>query len=480
MLADFRKNLLDIRRDEWPLALSMFGYFFLVITSFWILKPIKKALFIEFYDQDGFALAVGGLFQMELLASQAELLAKVLNMVVAAVAVIVFTMLARRLRREQLTYVFAGFFMAAYVAYSFVINDPSTPTVWTFYLFGDLFTTLMVATFFAFLNDSVTPSAAKRLYGLVVLGGVAGGAFGTTFVAGYIGDVERATWLWVCLGMAVAIVGLAYVAGRIVRRNPPPEVSPEGIDPGRGEEATKKSNAALEGARLVFRSKYLLSIVAIVGIYEIVSTILDFQFSSTIAHYLDGPAIGQQFATVFAISNVVALVVQLFMTTFVMRRFGLTVALLITPFVMTIGSLGFLAVPILWAGSLLNTADSGFAYSINQSAREALYTPTTRDEKYKAKAFIDMFVQRFAKSLAVGVSLLVTLIFTDFSSIRWLSLFTVALVVVWAFAARYAGRQFAAMEAQEEARESAVTARMEKGDGNGNVLGRRSRRSSRR
>ncbi len=448
MLQRLKDEFLDLRRDEWPLALSMFGYFFLVITSFWILKPIKKSLFIQFYDEEGFTLAISGLFQLELLASQAELLAKVLNMVVAAVAVVVFTILARRMRREQLTYAFAGFFLAAFAAYSLIINDPGGATVWSFYLFGDLWTTLMVATFFAFLNDSVTPSAAKRLYGLVVLGGVAGGAFGTTFLAVYIDDIPVSAWLWICFGMAVAIIGLAYVAGRIVRQNPPPEVAREGIDPRRDEAATKKSNAALEGARLVFRSKYLLSIVAIVGIYEIVSTILDFQFSSTIAYYLDGPAIGQQFATVFAISNVVALVVQIFLTTVVMRRFGLTTALLITPFVMVLGSVAFLAVPTLWVGSLLNTTDSAFAYSINQSAREALYTPTTRDEKYKAKAFIDMFVQRFAKSVAVGVSLLVTLIFADFSTIRWLSLLTLALVAVWAVAARYAGRQFAEMEAR--------------------------------
>jgi AAA family ATP:ADP antiporter len=457
MLQRIKDDFFDIRRDELPLALSMFGYFFLVITSFWILKPIKKALFIQYYDADGFSLALSGGFQMQLLASQAELLAKVLNMFVAAAAVVAFTILARRLRREGLTYVFAAFFIVAFVVYTFLIDDPAGATVWSFYLFGDLWTTLMVATFFAFLNDSVTPSASKRLYGLVVLGGVAGGAFGTTFLAVYIQQVPVSTWLWICLGMAVAIVGLAWYAGRVVRRNPPPERDADGVDPGRDEDADEKSNAALEGARLVFRSKYLLSIVGIVAIYEIVSTVLDFQFSSTIAHYLDGDAIGQQFATVFAISNVTALVVQIFLTTFVMRRFGLTAALLVTPAVMIFGSVGFLAVPILWTGSLLNTADSGFAYSINQSAREALYTPTTRDEKYKAKAFIDMFVQRFAKSLAVGVSLLVTLVFTDFSSIRWLSLFTVALVVVWVFAARYAGRQFAAMERREEAREEAAT-----------------------
>ena len=54
----------------------------------------------------------------------------------------------------------------------------------------------------------------------------------------------------------------------------------------------------------------------------------------------------------------------------------------------------FLLMPILWMGSLLNTADNGFSYSINQSAKESLYVPTSTEEKYKAKAFIDMFVQR--------------------------------------------------------------------------------------
>ena len=70
--------------------------------------------------------------------------------------------------------------------------------------------------------------------------------------------------------------------------------------------------------------------------------------------------------------------------------------------------------------------DNGFSYSINQSAKEALYVPTTRDEKYKAKAFIDMFVQRFAKALAVGVSLAITAVFQEFATIRWLTAFTVA------------------------------------------------------
>jgi AAA family ATP:ADP antiporter len=74
-----------------------------------------------------------------------------------------------------------------------------------------------------------------------------------------------------------------------------------------------------------------------------------------------------------------------------------------------------------------------------------LYVPTSKEEKYKAKAFIDMFVQRFAKAVAVGVSLGITLWFDDFASVRWLSLFTLPVILVWMFAARYAGRHFAAV-----------------------------------
>jgi AAA family ATP:ADP antiporter len=359
-------------------------------------------------------------------------------MVVAFVAAVLFTALSSRLRRQQLSYVFSGFFLAAFLAYTTVMGDPGGGAVWSFYLFGDLYSTLMVATFFAFLNDSVSPDAAKRLYGMIGLGGVAGGVFGATTVRAGIERLDRGEWLLVCFALGVAIATLAWAAGRLVDRDPPPEVEPERAEPDR-----PGGNPAIEGARLVFRSPYLLSIVGIVGLYEIVSTVMDFQFSATIAHHLEGDAIARQFATVFAITNTVSLLVQLFLTSFVMSRLGVGVALLVLPFAALAGSGAFMALPALWIGSLLNTADNGFSYSINQSAKESLYVPTTREEKYKAKAFIDMFVQRFAKAVAVGVSLGITVWFQDFSSVRWLSIFTIAVIALWLVAVRYAGRRFA-------------------------------------
>lgn len=360
---------------------------------------------------------------------------------VAFIAVIVFTWLSRRLYRQKLTFVFTAFFLVSYLVYSFVLRNPSAPGVWTFYLFGDLFSTLMVATFFSFMNDSVTPGMAKRMYGLVGLGGVVGGVFGTSVLRVWIEDVSIQGWMFVNIGTGLLILLIAYAAGRIVDRdklsNAVPDEKPAEV---KSDGSTK--NAAIEGASLVFRSPYLLAIVGIVGLYEIVSTILDFQFKATLVHYLSGAELGTYLSTVYTITNWISMFVQFFLTSFIMTRFGLTAALAVLPVAVLLASAGFAAFPVLMMGSFLNTADNGFSYSINQSAKETLYVPTSREEKYKAKAFIDMFVQRFAKAIAVGISLLITMLFNDFSSLRYLSLVTVVIIVIWFIAVRYAGRRF--------------------------------------
>jgi AAA family ATP:ADP antiporter len=420
-------------RAELPFTSLMLAYLFLVTATFWILKPLKKALFIQYYH-DGV-----GILGWQLTAPEAELIAKILNMVVAALAVVVFTQLSRRLRRQALTLAFSGAFIAAFAAYTTVLPHPGDATVWSFYLFGDLFSTIMVATFFAFLNDSVSPAAAKRLYGPIVLGGVAGGAFGALGLSAAIDRLAPDHWLWICCGLGLTIAAIAWTAGRLLERLPRES---RAVDRPAAPAPERSGNAALEGARLVARSPYLLSIVAIVGLYEIVSTVMDFQFTSTVASYFEGPAIGAHLSRVFAVTNVVSLLVQAFVTGLVMTRFGVGVALLVLPVTTFLGSTVFLVAPTLWIGSLLNTADNGFSYSINQSAKESLYTPTSPEEKYRAKAFIDMFVQRFAKTIGVVASLGMSRWFHGAEGARWLSLVSIVAIAVWAVAARYAGRCF--------------------------------------
>jgi AAA family ATP:ADP antiporter len=455
----FYKRIVNVRRSEAPLVVLMFLYFFLVISVFWILKPLKKALFVGYYNAHN----IGSLDGPEV-----EQLAKVGNMVVAFVAVVAFTILARKYHRHQLTLIFSIFSVVALLVFAFLIGSPEIillpakqgtlepfaiessgdAIAWSFYLFGDLFNTLMVATFFAFLNDSVKPDDAKRLYGPIVLGGVAGGAIGSSFLRVLIDDLSTSQWMLACTGMTVLIALIGLAAGKIVDRQQPgthelPKA--EVVKPEHG-------SPAVEGAKLVLKSRYLISIVVIVGLYEIISTILDFQFTATVFGLLQGDEAKEQISTVYAITNWVGLAIQVFATTLVMERFGVKIALMVMPIAILANSAAFLILPLLWVGSFLNTTDNGLNYSLNQSSREALWTPTSRDEKYKAKAFIDMFVQRFAKAIAVGINLVMSALFAAKkgevgigAGIRFLSLFAIGLTLIWLFAARYAGKQFEEM-----------------------------------
>ena len=229
-----------VRRDEWPFALLMFTYVFLVIGTFWILKPLKKGLFIEFYDKGGFDLA-GRHFG----AAEAELLAKVLNMVVAILAVALFTWLARRFRRERLTAILmAGVRRRPPRLCAAGGDRPGAATVWSFYLFGDLFSTLMVATFFAFLNDSVTPEACqaplrlrrprRRCWA---------GSFGSSVIGVFIESLGASTWLYGCAAAACPRRRRGHRGG------PSRGASRRGAGAGRGG-AAPQSGHRRRGARL--------------------------------------------------------------------------------------------------------------------------------------------------------------------------------------------------------------------------------------
>lgn len=436
------KEFLDVRPGEWAKTLSLALFFFLVIAVFWVLKPIKRGLMIDFYGEED---AGFDLFGFVLSGAQTEQIGKVVNMVVAYFVVIGFTLLVRRLERQQVVYVFAGLLAMLLTVFALSISSPGAATVWTFYVFGDIYNTVMVATFWAFTADVILPQQSRRLYGLIGLGGVVGGFVGASLVSGYVEGFGRAPFLWASVG---AMGVIAAVAWFVDKQSDPAQRLSTGAhtrtDEEEGDAAASggSTSAALEGAKLVFRSKYLIGIMVLLGLYELVSNVIDFQLAATIeASGLQDRELDAIFGFVGQLIGVGSIVVQLFVTTFVLRRFGVGTALMFLPIAILITSAGFLVVPVLGFAIAMSVSDNGLNYSINQSAREALYTPTTPDEKYKAKAFIDMFVQRFAKVLAVAINLGVTA-FAGLAGIRWLSIVSLGVLVGWLAVVRFLGRRF--------------------------------------
>jgi len=456
LLHTIRDRFFNIRSAEVPKAFGLSFYFFLVIAVFWVLKPLKRGLLISYFGEDPITMA-----GWTLSGAEAEQMGKVLNMVVAYGVVIVFTWLTRHVSRQQLVALFSAVFGSLFVLFAVTIEGLGQVGVWSFYVLGDIWTTVMVATFWAITNDLNTADEAGRLYGIIGLGGVVGGFVGASVVSGLVANVGRAPLLLGLLVPLAAIVGLVYWVNQCeVQRGAcaddeapccPDEAAATTED---DETEEHSANAAIEGAKLVFQSKYLLSIAAVLALYEIASNVVDFQLASVVETSIASDlARDQFFGFIGQATGIVSILVQLIVTPYVLNRFGVKVALFVLPAIVLIGSVGFLAMPVLALAGFMSVGDNALNYSINQSAKEALYTPTSQDAKYKAKAFIDMFVQRAAKVLSVGLNLSLPALVVG--SVRWLSIPVLVVVGVWLGVIRFLGQQF---EAQAEAQNTAPEA----------------------
>ena len=319
------------------------------------------------------------------------------------------------------------------------LNEPSALAVWGFYFLGDLETTLMVAAFWAYATDLTDSDQAKRLFGVVGGGGVVGGWVGISLAKVLLSRIGMPGLLMTSAILMAIVVAATVMIERSVSKTRAFRQPDEGREPAKPKKQKSSWSSALDGARLVMVSRYLMAIVLIMLFYEIASQLMDYQFKRQ-TEGLAGVEATQQFMTnVYFFANMVSVIVQFFLVSLIMKRAGLTAALLVLPVAIATSSAAFLIVPTLLVSSLLVISDNGLNYSIQQTSRESLYVVTSRDEKYKARAFTNMFIQRLAKGISIVGALGLA---AAGVAPRWLSIATIAVAGGMIAASVYAGRRF--------------------------------------
>jgi len=174
-------------------------------------------------------------------------------------------------------------------------------------------------------------------------------------------------------------------------------------------EAETIGGGSWDFAKLVLRSGYLLAICAFVALLAYSQSFLDFQKSNVVdAHFKGSDERTAVFAWMEFAVQALTLTVQLFVTGRVMRTLGVSGALLVLPAACLIGfvvlgaahsGVGFAPLGVMMVFVVLQR---GLSHSLMRPAREALFTVTSREEKYKAKSFIDTFVMRGGDALAAS------------------------------------------------------------------------------
>ena len=209
----------------------------------------------------------------------------------------------------------------------------------------------------------------------------------------------------------------------------------------------RRDAGAFEGAREVFGSRYLLCIVAIVVAYEFAAAVTDFVINVVFERAFESEVvIAQMYGRLGWIVSGTALLSQLVIVPRLLpfKR----AALLVSPAIMIAATLAFAVFPAVAMAMVLAASDRGLNYSLQQVAKESLYVPLNDAQKYKAKAFIDVVVDRAGKALSsVALLLIIALQGVSIASCLVVAL---AALIVWAFAANVLGRTYTTFTAAAE------------------------------
>ena len=399
------------------LDLLMFFYFFLITFSVYIIKPVKTALFMN-HPQ---------------LGSKRLPHAFLLTAILMALAVSVNSRLLQRMKRPLYISLSLGFFMVSSLGFWLFLRQPN-PWPGIFFLlwaWADIFLVTSITQFWLLNNDLFNPREAKRRFGFFVSGGLLGGIAGS-IVARYLpSKLGSENLILSCPLILFFCLVIIFIVPRLV----PAEIREEA---GPRPEQRKEEIGFVRSFLALKKNRYLLLLSGTMVAAIIVSNLVDFQFN-TVARtfYTEKNALTSFFGSFNLGILIVSYFFTILLTSRILKRFGFRIALLILPSLLLLGSLSLFLLPaagaslLIWA-ILVKGTDKGLSHSLTQSVRELLYIPIPQDIKYKAKVFIDMFLNKFADGLTglllIAVSSLVKLNLQSFADISFL---TIAFIIVW-------------------------------------------------
>lgn len=394
----FLGRLLKARPHELPAVAWAFAYFFLLLCSYYILRPVRDSLAVDLGPE-----ALRVLFTITFAAMLA--------------LVPLFGWLCARLGRSHLLPVVYGFFVLNLVAFSVTLEAR------VFFVWLSVFNLFVVSVFWSFMSDLFDTAQAARLYGAIAAGGSAGAIAGPLAASSLVSVLAINGLLLLSAALLAGTVVCIVMLGRWARAHPragdPPQDAPIG-------------GGILEGVRAVVASPFLLAICGYLLCYTGLSTALYFQQVDILAREVpDAEARTRLLANVDLAVNSLTLALQLFAFSRLAAALGPTGMLALMPLVSLAGFLILGAAPTLAVLIAFGVTRRVGEFAISKPAREALFTIVPRRERYKAKNFIDTVVYRGGDALSGWL----------FAGLAGAAFFAAAISTVWAGLGIYLGHR---------------------------------------
>ncbi len=425
---------------------------FLIIGAYWLLRVMKNP---------SFDLLVG--YEWQPVAKFASVFSVVL-------VVLIYSKLVDFFSAISLFWILGLFYGLGFIFIGYFINQPDLVTIsptsplaslfswipgrgfgWFTYLFLESFGSIFVALFWSFVASRTSTDSAKRGYGMIMSTTQLGVILGPLTVSMF-----AKSWglpvLWAIGGTLVCLVPFIIT---FYNRVVPHDTT------GIAHEASKKKTGMLEGLKLLFSKSYLAGLFIVVAVYEVISTIVEFQMNMLIKQTYPASADGgAMFATLDAYNGacvgILSFFFALFGASYFMRQFGLKFCLVSFPVMIAVTiltvfagfTMGATSTQLMWLCFGAVIVIKGLNYALNVPSKEVLYIPTSKDVKFKAKGWIDAFGNRTTKLLGATVtnplskSINMLLSYGTFASL--------AIIACWIPVAIFMGNKFEKLQAENK------------------------------
>jgi AAA family ATP:ADP antiporter len=393
-------RLTNTRKGERTVALLMFAYSFLAMTAYNIVKPVFKSKFIDQLGSDNLPYV--------LMASS----------ILIGVQMQLYSSAIRRLPRRFVIPIAQSVLVVVLVIFWALLRSGAVWVTVALYFFGQILGVLLISQFWTLANEVYDARQAKRLFGLIGGGACLGGALGASITAITIEEFGANNLLLVSAGILVLCAGMVLKIVRLPHAGHQLEAMDERGVGGR------------EALRLLAQSKHLRGLAAVVGFAAVGAAMVDQQLSMAAdASGFDANAIAVLLAQVTIFLSVAGFVVGVLLTSRIHRSFGIAAALLLLPIGLGASATLILITGQLWAVATARVLDTTLRYSVDKSTREVLFLPLPADLRFRAKPFIDVTMDRFAKA-AAAVLILVLIhprgLGLDWHQLSYASLFVTA------------------------------------------------------
>ena len=363
------RKIVDVRPNEVRALLLAAFFNFVILGSYYVIRPIRDDI-----------AAAGSLESLSWMFTGTLVAMLIANTLFSAIV-------ARFSRRKFLPIAYRFFSVNLVIFYLLMRTLTPAQNVWVgraFYIWVSVFNLFVVTLFWAFMTDVFNSEQAKRLFAFIAVGGSLGA------IAGPIVTVSLVKQLG-APNLILVTAALLELAPWCVKFFPAAQASE------RREAGAEQpiGGGIISGIGHVFRSPYLLGICAFMLLHAITSTIVYFQQADITGHQFHDRALRTAFFAQLDLTvNTLTIIVQLLLTGRLLKWFGVGLTLAFLPVLSMIGFLGMGLVPVLALLAVFQVLRRAGNFAVTRPAREVLFTVLRREDKYKAKSFIDTFVYR--------------------------------------------------------------------------------------